>query len=94
MVTQNRLEWGAFDRSQADGAMVSRVQKHLNYHESVNDIMPFIDGIGRELNQLSGLNILVTGGFLQRRYMRFCKKDNVADFNSLSKVRSGHVGAR
>jgi DhnA family fructose-bisphosphate aldolase class Ia len=31
-------------------AMVSRVQKHLNYHESVNDIMPFIDGIGRELN--------------------------------------------
>jgi hypothetical protein len=42
-------------------AMVSRVQKHLNYHESVNDIMPFIDGIGRELNlTLSGLNIHVT----------------------------------
>lgn len=56
----DRLEWGLLI-GHKQMAMVSRVQKHLNYHESVNDIMPFIDGIGRELNPtLSGLNILVT----------------------------------
>ncbi len=45
----DRLEWGLLI-GHKQMAMVSRVQKHLNYHESVNDIMPFIDGIGRELN--------------------------------------------
>ncbi len=75
-------------------AMVSRVQKHLNYHESVNDIMPFIDGIGRELNP-DIIRIKYTRdrcGFLQRVH-EILQKDNVADFNSLSKYVVGMLSA-
>jgi DhnA family fructose-bisphosphate aldolase class Ia len=56
-------------------AMVSRVQKHLNYHESVNDIMPFIDGIGRELNP-DIIKIKYTRDQIAfyNEYMNFCKK--------------------
>ena len=63
-------------------AMVSRVQKHLDYHEGVYDIMPFIDGIGRELNP-DIIKIKYTRDQIAfyNEYMNFCKKDNVADFN-------------
>lgn len=75
-------------------AMVSRVQKHLNYHESVNDIMPFIDGIGRELNpDIIRIKYTRDQVAFYNEYMSFCKKDNVADFNSLSKYVVGMLSA-
>ncbi len=75
-------------------AMVSRVQKHLNYHESVNDIMPFIDGIGRELNpDIIRIKYTRDQVAFYNEYMRFCKKDNVADFNSLSRYVVGMLSA-
>lgn len=67
-------------------AMISRVQKHLNYHAGVYDILPFIDGIGRELNpDIIKIKFSRDQVDFYNEYMNFCKKDNVADFNSLSK---------
>ncbi len=75
-------------------AMVSRVQKHLNYHEGVYDIMPFIDGIGRELNpDIIRIKYTREQVAFYNEYMNFCKKDNVADFNSLSKYVVGMLSA-
>lgn len=56
-------------------AMVSRVQKHLDYHEGVYDIMPFIDGIGRELNP-DIIKIKYTRDQIAfyNEYMNFCKR--------------------
>lgn len=75
-------------------AMVSRVKKHLNYHEDVNDIMPFIDGIGRELNpDIIRIKYTRDQVAFYNEYMNLCKKDNVADFNSLSKYVVGMLSA-
>ncbi|MDR8284888.1 ATP-dependent helicase, partial [Acinetobacter baumannii] len=57
-------------------------------------IMPFIDGIGRELNpDIIRIKYTRDQVAFYNEYMSFCKKDNVADFNSLSKYVVGMLSA-